>query len=314
MLRQGSSGNAVRVLQRALGGLSVDGAYGPRTAAAVSAFQKAHRLPVTGVTDARVWKALEARDYPLLAYRSTVLKKGSAGGAVVVLQRALRITADGQFGPQTEAAVKALQGRAKIARTGVVASVTWQALEAELAPPLTRGVRPVRDALCPSGSALERDALGVEARAQGRVVHRPAREHEGAVGRPGRQRVEQHLGEPGRAGVHPGPARPPAVGHHLPVCRGPATARQRRVRGGGLLPGVNWSAYVASSRASSTTPGGAPSGAERASAARVTSTAGPRAAAASDGSSVTRRSGSSSPLPDGSATTQPPTDHTASAQ
>jgi peptidoglycan hydrolase-like protein with peptidoglycan-binding domain len=132
VLRQGSSGNAVRVLQRALGGLAVDGAYGPRTTAAVTAFQKAHHLPATGVADARVWKALEARDYPLLAYRSTVLKRGSTGGAVVVLQKALRITADGQFGPQTEAAVKALQGRAKIARTGVVASVTWQALEAQL--------------------------------------------------------------------------------------------------------------------------------------------------------------------------------------
>ena len=50
----------------------------------------------------------------------------------MVLQKALRITADGQFGPQTETAVKALQGRAKLARTGVVASLTWQALEAEL--------------------------------------------------------------------------------------------------------------------------------------------------------------------------------------
>ena len=132
VLRQGSSGTAVRVLQRALGGLAVDGAYGARTAAAVSAFQKAHRITANGVTDARVWKALEARDYPLLAYRSTVLRTGSAGGAVLVLQRALGIVADGRFGPQTEAAVKALQGRAKIARTGVVASVTWQALEAEL--------------------------------------------------------------------------------------------------------------------------------------------------------------------------------------
>jgi peptidoglycan hydrolase-like protein with peptidoglycan-binding domain len=132
VLRTGSTGSAVKVLQRALGGLAVDGHYGPRTAAAVSAFQKAHKLKATGVTDAKVWKALEARDYPLLAYRNTVLKKGSSGGAVVVLQKALRITADGQFGPQTEAAVKGLQGRAKLARTGVVASLTWQALEAEL--------------------------------------------------------------------------------------------------------------------------------------------------------------------------------------
>ncbi len=132
VLKQGSTGTAVRVLQRALGGLSVDGAYGPRTAAAVSSFQKAHHLKATGVTDAKVWKALEARDYPLLAYRSTVLKKGSSGTAVVALQKALRIGADGLFGPQTETAVKALQGRAKIARTGVVASLTWQALEAEM--------------------------------------------------------------------------------------------------------------------------------------------------------------------------------------
>lgn len=132
VLRQGSSGAAVKVLQRSLGGLAVDGAYGPRTTVAVKAFQKAHRLPVTGVTDAKVWKALEARDYPLLAYRATVLKRGSTGTAVVALQKALRITADGQFGPQTETAVKALQARAKIARTGVVASLTWQVLEAEM--------------------------------------------------------------------------------------------------------------------------------------------------------------------------------------
>ena len=132
VLRPGSTGTAVRVLQRALGGLAVDGHYGPRTATAVAAFQKAHKLKATGVTDAKVWKALEARDYPLLAYRGTVLKKGSTGTAVVVLQKALRVGADGMFGPQTEAAVKALQGRAKIARTGVVASLTWQALEAEL--------------------------------------------------------------------------------------------------------------------------------------------------------------------------------------
>ena len=84
------------------------------------------------MTDAKVWKALEARDYPLLAYRATVLKRGATGTAVVALQKALRITADGQFGPQTETAVKALQARAKIARTGVVASLTWQVLEAEM--------------------------------------------------------------------------------------------------------------------------------------------------------------------------------------
>ena len=111
---------------------AVDGAYGARTATAVSAFQKAHHLPATGVTDSKVWKALEARDYPLRGHYSTVLKQGSNGAAVVALQKALHTGADGSFGPKTQTAVKALQGRAKIARTGVVATVTWKAIEAEL--------------------------------------------------------------------------------------------------------------------------------------------------------------------------------------
>ncbi len=132
VLRSGSKGAAVKTLQRALGGLAVDGAYGARSATAVRSFQKARRLPVTGVVDAAVWRALENRDYPLRTYYSTVLRPGSKGATVTVLQKALRVTADGAFGPRTEAAVKALQGRAKIARTGVVASLTWQAVEAEL--------------------------------------------------------------------------------------------------------------------------------------------------------------------------------------
>ncbi len=132
VLKVGSRGNAVRSLQRALGGLAVDGAYGNRTAAAVTAFQKVRRLPATGTADSRVWRALEARDYPHLRYYGSVLRKGSSGAAVVSLQKALRIGADGKFGPVTESAVKALQGRAKIARTGVVATLTWQALDAEL--------------------------------------------------------------------------------------------------------------------------------------------------------------------------------------
>jgi len=132
VLKVGSTGSAVKALQRALGGLSVDGAYGARTAAAVKSFQKARTLPQTGITDARVWQALEDRDHPLRSYYPTVLKVGSRGTAVVALQKALRVTADGAYGPQTQTAVKALQGRAKLTRTGVVATLTWKALEAEL--------------------------------------------------------------------------------------------------------------------------------------------------------------------------------------
>ena len=132
VLQAGSRGPAVKTLQRALGGLAVDGAFGARTTAAVKAFQKSHQLAQTGVVDGKVWQALENRDYPLRAYYGTVLRTGSHGSAVTALQKALGVKADGAFGPATATAVKALQGRAKLARTGVVATLTWQALEAEL--------------------------------------------------------------------------------------------------------------------------------------------------------------------------------------
>lgn len=130
VLRVGSRGDAVKTLQRALGGVAVDGVFGSRTAQAVAAFQRAVRLSPTGVADAAVWHALDVRDHPLRAEYSTVLKLGSNGPAVVVLQKALGLPADGAFGPTTQAAVKAVQARAKLAQTGVVATLTWQAIEA----------------------------------------------------------------------------------------------------------------------------------------------------------------------------------------
>ncbi|MCE1179839.1 MAG: peptidoglycan-binding protein [Micrococcales bacterium] len=129
VLRSGSRGEAVKVLQRGLGGLEVDGAFGSRTAAALSAFQRGKGLPGTGVTDSASWRALEARDYPLRSYYGVVARNGSTGAAVSALQRALRVGADGEFGPLTEKAVKAAQSRARLAQTGVVATLTWQAIE-----------------------------------------------------------------------------------------------------------------------------------------------------------------------------------------
>jgi peptidoglycan hydrolase-like protein with peptidoglycan-binding domain len=57
LLRLGARGDAVKTLQRALGGVAVDGLYGARTLAAVQAFQKSAHLPVTGIADAGVWRA-----------------------------------------------------------------------------------------------------------------------------------------------------------------------------------------------------------------------------------------------------------------
>lgn len=57
-LRYGASGSTVRTLQSELGGIAVDGSFGPKTLAAVKAFQRAKQLPVTGAADAATWKAL----------------------------------------------------------------------------------------------------------------------------------------------------------------------------------------------------------------------------------------------------------------
>ena len=132
VLRYGSTGTAVKVLQRGLGGLVVDGSFGSLTLAAVKSFQTSRKLSATGVVDAATWKALELKVHPLYPYWGIVLKRGSTGTPVVALQRALRITADGSFGPITEAAVKAVQLNAKLTQTGVVGTLTWKAVEARM--------------------------------------------------------------------------------------------------------------------------------------------------------------------------------------
>ena len=131
VLRQGSRGAGVVFLQRALK-VTPDGAFGPRTRAALVAFQTQQHLPRTGVTDRTVWNRLETRAYPLIAYRGLTLRLGSHGAAVLVLQRALRLPASGVFGPSTAAVVKAVQSRAKLAPTGVVSGGTWVAIERQM--------------------------------------------------------------------------------------------------------------------------------------------------------------------------------------
>jgi len=128
VLRQGSRGSAVVVLQRALK-VAADGTFGQRTRTAVVAFQARQRLTRNGIVDRTVWNRFETRDYPLIAYRRVYLRQGSRGVAVVVAQRALRVAADGAFGPRTTTAVKAVQSKARMARTGVISGWTWVAIE-----------------------------------------------------------------------------------------------------------------------------------------------------------------------------------------
>ena len=56
------------------------------------------------------------------------IKRGSKGDEVVTLQKILGITADGDFGPKTEAAVKSYQSAHGLTADGIVGAKTWAAL------------------------------------------------------------------------------------------------------------------------------------------------------------------------------------------
>ena len=127
VLGLGTRGAAVSFLQAALR-VRPDGTFGISTRVAVLAFQARSRLPLSGVVGLKMWNRLELRDYPLAAYHSLTLRQGASGAAVVAVQRRLGLTADGDFGPITAAAVRVVQGRAQLAPTGVVSGPTWIAI------------------------------------------------------------------------------------------------------------------------------------------------------------------------------------------
>jgi LysM repeat protein len=61
--------------------------------------------------------------------RATV-QLGSTGPLVRIVQRAVHVKADGDFGPKTRAAVKAFQKRHKLTPDGVVGAKTWAVIGA----------------------------------------------------------------------------------------------------------------------------------------------------------------------------------------
>ena len=121
----GARGAAVRVLQRALGGLAVDGVFGALTRDKVVSLQRSVVLAPTGVVTPEVWDVLEERDFPFVQHRATVLRAGDSGPEVGAVQRLLGVRETGVYDAATREAVKAAQARAGLASTGVVASRTW---------------------------------------------------------------------------------------------------------------------------------------------------------------------------------------------
>ena len=128
-----------------------DGIFGTNTTAAVTAFQRFYRLPVTGVVDHDTWMRLvrefdealigygPAEPLALLLAPGQVLIAGERNDHVYLVQALLTVLSEKNLGlpapgltgamdPATVRAVKALQLRANLPETGEVDRKTWQHL------------------------------------------------------------------------------------------------------------------------------------------------------------------------------------------
>lgn len=141
VLQTGSVGPEVIDLQyilqlRGFAPGAIDGDFGPKTKAAVIAFQKSNNLLQDGIVGSQTWTAMGyvwPSNQP-----GQFLREGDSGTAVRMLQQALKSKSldpgaiDGLFGPRTKAAVIRLQtlGVPDSNTQGVVGPLTWAAVVA----------------------------------------------------------------------------------------------------------------------------------------------------------------------------------------
>ena len=138
MLYRGYTGDAVKTLQEKLNAKgfdsgNVDGIFGAKTYAAVTAFQKANSLGVDGIVGKLTWaKLYDATPVNVTPVTTQpMLRTGSRGDAVRKLQELLNAkgytcgNVDGIFGSKTKAAVLAFQKANGLGADGIVGPLTW---------------------------------------------------------------------------------------------------------------------------------------------------------------------------------------------
>lgn len=143
-LKNGSSGNDVRTVQRLLRSLgyytgTVDGDFGDATEAAVIAFQRANGLTADGKVGDATLAALNSSS--AVSYKQSIatatpssLQQGSSGTDVSAVQRRLKQlgyyngSVDGKFGATTEAAVISFQRANGLTADGKVGEATLAVL------------------------------------------------------------------------------------------------------------------------------------------------------------------------------------------
>jgi peptidoglycan hydrolase-like protein with peptidoglycan-binding domain len=197
--------STVKQLQSALH-VTADGNFGPETEAAVRRLQARHGLSVDGIVGPATWSVIGVHGQETVTPPASALPKprstrhlvataatsdvgltpGSGGtpetgqapapatGATAVewLQKALHVPVDGEFGPETEAAVRRLQARHGLDVDGVVGPSTWSVIgvqdAATLTPPPSALVAPSApgsaDSTGAAGAAGESEAQAIVAR------------------------------------------------------------------------------------------------------------------------------------------------------
>jgi N-acetylmuramoyl-L-alanine amidase len=156
VLKLGSRGLEVSELQAALKLLgfysdNVDGIFSQSTAVAVSKFQEAAGTTPDGIVGQDTWNRLfpatpntsvnppantenSEINPPVARADFPILRRGMRGEAVKELQERLRakgllrLSADGVFGRETQAAVKRAQRKYQLPADGIVGVATWEAL------------------------------------------------------------------------------------------------------------------------------------------------------------------------------------------
>jgi peptidoglycan hydrolase-like protein with peptidoglycan-binding domain len=131
-IKKGSRGEAVELAQNRLNMRfyepgPIDGKFGAKTAKAVRWYQRDRNLDDDGVVGPRTWARLDP----------PTIRRGGSGDAVRLCQRILEDfdyepfdpgKVDGDFGPDTERAVKRFQDDFGLEVDGVVGPVTWAML------------------------------------------------------------------------------------------------------------------------------------------------------------------------------------------
>ncbi len=161
-LKLGDRGDPVKIVQYylsfigffddRLSQVDVDGIFGPKTEAAVRAFQSVYGLTVDGIVGRNTWNTMlsvynsilntlpeEYLSYASLLYPGYFITTGASGKVVEQVQTFLRVIAlnnpaipliivDGSYGPKTAGAVRAVQRLSGITQTGEVGPLTWNAI------------------------------------------------------------------------------------------------------------------------------------------------------------------------------------------